>query len=291
MGAGGPFSAIVLTSLLDAGCDVRLVVVPGASATLTPSRQPPKFPAIPVTTRRDLVSRLADERGLPLHHAERPIKGAQSPLSGYPSVDLVIVACFPFILPGQVLTMPEFGFLNLHPSLLPAYRGPVPLFWQFRAGVRTTGVTLHVMTEQIDAGAVVAQKSVPVPAGISGPEINASLASVAGEMATSVILSLPQSPLVAKPQDERESSYLSWPTKADFCIPATWTAERAFRFMRGTEHWGVPYAFEAHGKTYWLREALAWKARGQLKRPVVQAADGILVQLSPGVLRASRAAG
>src|SRR5262249_24483185 len=87
------------------------------------------------------------------------------------SPDLICAACFPRRLPPPLLALPRLGCLNVHPSLLPRYRGPVPLFWMFRAGEATGGVTVHWMEERLDAGPIAAQEAYPIPEGIAGDDL------------------------------------------------------------------------------------------------------------------------
>src|ERR1700686_2568971 len=67
-------------------------------------------------------------------------------------VDLFCVATFPRILDAGVLALPRLGVLNVHPSLLPRHRGPDPLFWTFFDSEAETGVTVHWITQEVDAG-------------------------------------------------------------------------------------------------------------------------------------------
>ena len=76
--------------------------------------------------------------------------------------DILVVGTFPALLPGRVLAVAPRGAFNVHPSLLPAYRGALPEFWVIRNGEPRTGVTIHRMVERADAGGVVAQAAVPL---------------------------------------------------------------------------------------------------------------------------------
>ncbi len=71
--------------------------------------------------------------------------------------DIVIVYGFSFMIPRLFFDFSRFGFYNIHFSLLPAYKGPSPLFWQLRNGEKITGVSLHRMTEKADSGEVLVQ--------------------------------------------------------------------------------------------------------------------------------------
>ena len=78
------------------------------------------------------------------------------------AVDLVLVAGWPRILRSAFLTAPRLGVVNAHPSLLPHRRGRHPLFWALLRGDREVGITLHRMTEAVDAGPILLQESVAV---------------------------------------------------------------------------------------------------------------------------------
>lgn len=76
--------------------------------------------------------------------------------------DLVVVAAFGQILPKAVLDFPPLGCLNIHPSLLPAYRGAAPINWSIIRGEKQTGVTIMLMDEGMDSGDILTQEQTPI---------------------------------------------------------------------------------------------------------------------------------
>ena len=72
--------------------------------------------------------------------------------------DLLLLACLPHVVSRATRRTARLGALNLHPSALPRFRGPDPVFWQLRAGVARAGVTVHVATDAVDAGPIVVQR-------------------------------------------------------------------------------------------------------------------------------------
>ncbi|MBF6592146.1 MAG: methionyl-tRNA formyltransferase, partial [Ktedonobacterales bacterium] len=87
------------------------------------------------------------------------------PLLGYlrgVEPDLLLVAGFRWRLPAEVLALPRLGCVNAHPSLLPRYRGPNPLYWQVANGETEIGLTLHRMDADFDTGAILAQRTLPL---------------------------------------------------------------------------------------------------------------------------------
>jgi methionyl-tRNA formyltransferase len=76
--------------------------------------------------------------------------------------DLGILAAYGQIIPKDILDIPKFGFLNIHPSLLPKYRGPSPIQFTILNGEKKSGVTIILMDEKIDHGPIISQKSLEI---------------------------------------------------------------------------------------------------------------------------------
>ena len=286
-------SAVVLRGLLDDGRDVAGVVVPAAAVPhLLPSPTPPLAylspPAVPTLSlgeQADLLA-LAWSRGWPVlavgdfGHAD-----ALAALAGL-APDVAVVACFTRRIPPAALAVPRLGFLNLHPSLLPRYRGPQPLFWQLRDGA-PTGATVHSLDEGLDTGDIAAQTAVPLPDGLDGPAAERTLALAGLGLLRGVLADLERGVVARRPQGPG-GSYQSAPTETDFTLSTDWPARRAFNFMRGTADWGRPYAVEVNGRTEWLATAEEWH-EATLDRPSVRHGRHIVIRFSPGVLYAVKA--
>ncbi|KAA3625738.1 MAG: hypothetical protein DWQ08_09010, partial [Proteobacteria bacterium] len=84
----------------------------------------------------------------------------------------ILVACYPARIPRAIRALARKACLNLHPSLLPRYRGAAPVFWQLRAGEAETGVTLHRVTSRLDAGEIASRRRVVLPDGATSVEID-----------------------------------------------------------------------------------------------------------------------
>ena len=76
--------------------------------------------------------------------------------------DIVVVQTFPHLIPASCLQIPPMGFYNIHPSPLPLYRGPDPIFWQIKNGEQTSGVSLHKMEATFDTGPIFHIESIPL---------------------------------------------------------------------------------------------------------------------------------
>ena len=80
-------------------------------------------------------------------------------------IDLLISHAFMHILPKEVLSVPKYGSVNIHPSLLPRYRGPSPTYWVLKNEELETGLTAHFIDEGIDTGDIITQKRLPLEKG------------------------------------------------------------------------------------------------------------------------------
>jgi methionyl-tRNA formyltransferase len=284
------FSIAPLRILIEAGCDVAAVIVPTDRSIsgqpivhLSPTRRS-TIPLIETANEPSIVS-LAWERQLPIYQVSR--LAAPETLETISALQPAVacVACFPKRLPASLLRVPRWGGLNVHPSLLPLYRGPYPLFWQLRHGDQDCGVTIHFMDERFDTGDLAAQAVVALPDGISGAEADTLLSEYGGECLVEVLAALDRGTLTRRPQPAG-GSYFSAPREQDFVIDPAWSARRAFNFMRGTNEWGQLYPIEVAEQRFQLKQALFYAADEILDQPYHLFGDQIDIQFSPGVLRA-----
>ena len=108
-------------------------------------------------------------------------------LVGYRS-DLLVIYGFNWILPPAVLEIPRFGAINIHPSLLPRYRGPAPVLRAIRNGDPEIGVTVHRIDAGVDTGPILAQRGgVPVDDDITAERLRAQLAQVIPDLLTTAL--------------------------------------------------------------------------------------------------------
>ena len=213
--------------------------------------------------------------GLPCWEIARPRDAAACPAPFEESgASLGAVACFPWPLPGAWLDGLPGGFLNIHPSLLPEWRGPAPLFWQLRAGART-GVSVHRMDLGLDTGPVVARRPVSLPDGARTAAAEAIIASAGAGLLAAALRS---GDLACEAQNEGLATRQGWPEASDRRIPASWPARRAFNFIRGAERWG-PMLIEAGAERLPVEDALGHQLATPEPRPgerAVRFADGWL---------------
>ena len=174
-------------------------------------------------------------------------------------LDAVVVACFPWKIPGWVRALAPAGCLNVHPSLLPDGRGPEPLFWAFRWGLAETGVTVHQIDAGWDTGPIVAQRALVVPEAATVATLERSLAAMGGDLLREVLPQACVGSLVATPQDPDAGRYAPFPAEQDLRIDTSWPAADAARFMRAVAPTYGPVTIRVleTGRQYAVSDVLA----------------------------------
>lgn len=285
-GMAGQFSAIPLQQLLAAGIEISGVITPGRRRDKTDFPRPLEPPELMIELEPEpTITRLAWAQQIPVWEvASLSDARTLALLAGF-QAEVIVVACFPYLFPPALLQLPRSGSLNLHPSLLPAYRGPSPLFWIARQDERQTGVTLHLLDEGIDTGAIIAQAVFERPDGLAEADLERRCATEGAALLVQALRQLQAGrPWLRQPQPEQGASYFPWPCEADFIITPDWPAQRAFNFLRGAAAW--PLVIDIEQRTFPIRTAISYSASQTLDRPYLLLDDELWVQFQPGVLRA-----
>lgn len=148
------------------------------------------------------VKQCALERGLPLFQPAslrpEPVRAALASLAP----EVIVVAAYGRLLPPPVLALPAHGCLNLHPSLLPRYRGPSPVVTALLEGLEVTGVTLMRLDEGMDTGPIIAQREYPVPQGATAESLTGELFQLGAELLLTCLLPWVRGELSPHPQDD-----------------------------------------------------------------------------------------
>jgi methionyl-tRNA formyltransferase len=256
IGSSGPLSVIPLQTLLDSGQSVCAIAL---EADNEPGPQDRRIPVM--TGNQGSIACLARLHGIPVIRLSGLCSQSVDDISQY-SPDIIVVSCFARKLPDSVLSIPGIGCFNLHPSRLPAYRGPVPLFWQFRAGVSEFGITLHRMSSQLDAGNIVAQTTLAMPDGVSAQRASVLLAEAGSKLLVRTLSEFRRDELIGSPQDEGYASYQGFPSASDYAVSVSWSAKRLYNFICATRDRDVLYPCQLDSRVYWLLEANSWQQTG-----------------------------
>ena len=153
---------------------------------------------------------------------------------------LLVVVAYGRILPRPILDIPGHGPVNLHPSLLPAYRGPAPINWAVLNGDPVTGVTTMLLDEGVDTGPTLLQRATPIGPDETAGELHDRLANMGAELLLRTIAELKQG-LRPTPQPENGVSAARMLTKADGALDWTRSADELARQIRGLDPWPGAY--------------------------------------------------
>lgn len=134
------------------------------------------------------------------------VAGLGRALGGY-DLDLAVVHGFPWRIPPPVLRLPRHGVVNVHPSLLPRYRGPAPVLWAIRNGDPDMGVTIHRMDENFDTGPILAQRGgIPLGEDVTAERLWLRVRPVVRRLLTLALERVSRGD-PGEPQSEDDASY------------------------------------------------------------------------------------
>ena len=274
--AGTPaFAAAHLSALLDAGHE------PAAVFT-----QPDRPAGRGRKPRPSAVAEVAAAHGLPLHKPADLRGGEADRLLAEQQPDALIVAAYGLILPPSILTLPRYGCVNVHASLLPRWRGAAPIERALLAGDQRSGISVMQMEAGLDTGPIVYQREVPIAGDDDRQTLEAKLTEAGCEALLRSLRSLPELLANARRQDDAEATYAHKLEKADARID--WAADAAFiaQQVRAGIGRAPAFTFVGQSRIRILRataEAGEWDAAlGQI---VAAGKRGLLVACGKDALR------
>ena len=185
------------------------------------------------------VKDFALQQGLPIAQPQtlRSAEGRESLADWQP--DVLVVVAYGLILPGEVLSMPRFGCLNIHASLLPRWRGAAPIQRAILAGDEYTGVTLMQMDAGLDTGPMLLQRRVAIGADVDSAALHATLAQVGAEALLETLDGLETGTLAAQPQPSSGVTYAAKIDKAEARIDWQHDAIDIARRVRAFRPWPI----------------------------------------------------
>lgn len=203
------------------------------------------------------VKEVAMENNLPLHQPEKVrrrefIEEVLQPLAP----DLIIVVAFGQILPEAILSLPPLGCINVHPSLLPKYRGAAPIQRAIMNGEEETGVTVMFMDAGEDTGDVIIQKKMTIGISDSAEFLSRELAHLGAQMIGETLDMAQSGPLPRHAQDNSKVLYAPKLKKEDGLIDWEKSAFEIHNLIRGTIPW--PGAYTTFGEAVRLK---IWQSR------------------------------
>ena len=266
------FSVPVLAAMVDHGIEVAAVVTQpdrpkGRSSELVPS--PVKEEAL--------------KYEIPVLQPEKVRSPESVEALKACAPDVIVVVAFGQILPKSVLEIPRYGCINVHASLLPAYRGAAPIQYAVIDGLEETGVTTMFMDEGLDTGDILLQKKIPLAADETGGSLFDKLSVLGAQALIETLDALEAGTLERHPQPE-EGSYVGMIKKSMGEMDFTRSAAELERLVRGLSPWPSAYTFR-DGKMLKVWKAEVLPGEGGTPGELVSGSrDSLTVRTGDGLL-------
>lgn len=229
---GSPACAIpTLKALLSSPHSIELVITqPDKPSGRGRRLQPPP------------VKIFAEENGLRVYQTRRIRKDEQArALLEEIKPDVGVVVAFGQIIPPAILDIPPYGFLNVHFSLLPRYRGASPVAHALLKGEKKTGITIFRLNEKMDEGDIFTHHEVEILPEETAGELEARLAEIGAELMLDTLARIDE--IIPQPQDHSQATYAPLLKKEDGLIHWEWSATEICNRIRAFNPWPSAYTF------------------------------------------------
>jgi len=200
--------------------------------------------------------------------------------------DIAVVAAYGRLLPQVLLDLPALGFINVHASLLPRWRGAAPVHRAVIAGDQVTGITIMRVVQELDAGPMLAAASTPIGPTDTSETLDARLATVGAELLIETLTRMAAGPIVEVPQDESQVTYAPKLERHESRVDWARNAVEIDRQIRGLQPWPLAAGVVAGRRVAFLRSTVTDDAAPASPGTVVEAgAAGLVVACSHGAVR------
>lgn len=194
------------------------------------------------TLKSPPVKKISEKNGIPVLQSKKIINLKSEILKLKP--DLILVAAYGQILPKEILKIPKFGCLNVHPSLLPKWRGPSPIQYSILKGDKETGVSIMLMDEKMDHGPILSSQKLKLSnSNFQFPELQEKLAKKGAELLIETIPKWMKGKIKPKPQNESKAIYTKILNREDGKINWKKPAEEIERQVRAFNPWPGSFTF------------------------------------------------
>ncbi len=200
--------------------------------------------------------------------------------------DVIVVAAYGQFLPRALLAVPPLGAVNIHPSLLPRYRGAAPIQWTLANGETETGVSIVYMTERMDAGDIILAERMPIAPEDTAITLTPRLAELGARLLERALTLIADGKAPRTPQDESLATFAPKLTKEDGRIQWSRPAREILNRLRGFQPWpGAYFLWPRHNLTIAALRAAVEEANGAPGEILAVGAAGPLVGTGEGALR------
>ena len=217
------FALPTLAAILDGGHDVAAVY----------TRAPKPAGRRGLTLTPSPVHALAEARGLPVRTPKSLRDPAEQAAFAALNLEVAVVVGYGLILPAAILAAPRHGCLNLHPSLLPRWRGAAPIQRPIMAGDAETAAAIMVMEEGLDTGPVALERRVPIPPDATAGDMHDALAALGARLMVEALARLEAGTLAPRAQAAEGVIYAAKIDKAEARVDWSRPAREVHDLIRG----------------------------------------------------------
>jgi methionyl-tRNA formyltransferase len=187
------------------------------------------------------VKEAALAANLTLHQPQKIRAAENEELLRKLAPDCVVIIAYGQIIPARLLSIPKLGWINLHASLLPKYRGAAPINWAIVNGEIRTGATTMRIDAGMDTGEMLLQREIEIGPNETAPELAARLAELGGPLMVETLRGVADGTIVPRSQNHSEASYAPILKKEDGRIDWSRPAQEIYSRMRGFAPWPGAY--------------------------------------------------
>ncbi|MCP5487844.1 MAG: methionyl-tRNA formyltransferase [Verrucomicrobia bacterium] len=272
---GSSHFSLPALSLLAAANEVELVAV---------VTQPDRPSGRNRTLKPGPVHALAGTLGLTVHMPERLAEVSAVHALAEVRPDVIVVASYGQFIPRPVRELPPLGIVNIHPSLLPKYRGAAPMQWALANGDTETGVTLFHIEKEMDAGDIILQEPFAIDPADNGCTLEEKLSVFGAKVMLRAVRMLASGTAPRHPQDHRAATYAPKLTKEQGHLDWSLPADILHNRIRGYQPWPGCYTFRQGARLRIWRSEL--EAGDGVPGSVISAGrDGLVLAAGQGALR------
>ncbi len=198
------------------------------------------------------IKKVALAAKLPVHQPEKiRAPEVQELLQSY-SPDFIVIIAYGQIIPARLLPIPKYGWINLHASLLPKYRGAAPINWAIVNGETRTGLTTMRIDAGMDTGDILLQRELEIGAIETAHELAARLSEAGAPLVADTLRGLAAGKITPRPQDHSQATLAPMLKRDDGRIDWNRTAVEIYNRMRGFTPWpGSHSVFRGHSCHLW----------------------------------------
>lgn len=200
--------------------------------------------------------------------------------------DAFVVAAYGLLLPSVILHAPKFGCINIHPSLLPRFRGAAPLPRTIQSGDSLTGVCIMQMDEGLDTGPILLRKEYKLKPDETTATLHDVLANLGAEALVETLTLLEKNKIIPEQQDNSQATYANKICKEEALLDWTQEAKSIDRTIRAFNPWPIAYtSWQDKNLRIWNAKLIADHTDAEPRTIVHASKDGIDIAASNGVIR------